>query len=1181
MRRKFLAIFLCCVMLMQLFSGVTQAASLCIEDPSIAYDSKKDQYLLAYTYQEDSPGSDLKQVIRYVMVNSDGSRGEELEASENTKFQRRTPQVAFARNSEKYLVTWWEKDRGIVGQIIDSDGNLPGGLNNFTISTSGTNHQIAYDSENDRFLVVWQESVSSWDQGNLYGQIVNPDGTFFGGKIEIMKRSRSQVDSAVEYDSINKKFLITWRDDRTSENKYDLFGKFINPDGTQHAPEFKISDYKISNWGEFYYQEDLDLEFDDKNGQFLLTWSGRPGYQYGDYKIFGRLLQLDKDYTIDDRFLISEVKGKSLYRPSAVFEKEQNKFLVVMDQDENTNIDILGQFIDATGNLIGTTFSIVKTPFYEYWAKLVPTSTPGQYLLAHNQGTSKGTWSKRIGTIFVSNPDTQPPVWPEGSELTISNLTNNSLTLNWEQAQDNVKINLYEIYQDGTPIRNAIVMGDVTSYDVTGLVEGQEYTFSIKTCDAAGNWSADGPSIIVKVVATTTFTVTFDKNGGETEADPTTKAVIGGEVVGALPTEPTRTGYTFGGWNTQADGSGTAFTVDTPVIRDITVYAQWTEIPPVTYTVTYDGNGGTGDPPIESDKRVGKTFAAAANCFIAPSGKQFKEWNTNADGTGEGYAPGADVTMPDGNLTLYAIWEDIPANPSLNPTSVKYDPADPTDVTTFINWGSSAKTVTDVVYGSESLIRGTQYKTDENSLTIIKDYLISLDMTEGKTVAFAVYFDDTNRSILNFMVTAGEIPSTVYTVTFNKNGGDTEADPTIKTVVSDETVDTLPMEPTRAGYTFSGWNTQADGSGTAFTVDTPVTGDITVYALWTEVPPATYSLTITAGTGGSITTGISGNYKADEVVNIKATPNSNYLFNGWTTSNGGTFADASSASTTFTMPPNPTTIMATFKYNGGGDSSSGSSTPKTVESVKEENSNGVITIKNPDTGNKSSKNTLIPYYLKEGREIIVKYSIMENGQIQFVGDKATEYLYKDNSKSFSDIENHWAREDIDFVAARELLGGIGDGMFSPDTSMTRGMMVTVLGRLWKADFEGITTSRFTDISIDSYYAPYVEWAAQNGIVHGIGDNLFAPDRAITREEMAVILANFVEFSGLKLTEVNKTPILFLDESIIYPWAKDSVTFMQKAGILSGKLNNLFDPKGTATRAEVSAVLKRFITNIVK
>jgi hypothetical protein len=147
--------------------------------------------------------------------------------------------------------------------------------------------------------------------------------------------------------------------------------------------------------------------------------------------------------------------------------------------------------------------------------------------------------------------------------------------------------------------------------------------------------------------------------------------------------------------------------------------------------------------------------------------------------------------------------------------------------------------------------------------------------------------------------------------------------------------------------------------------------------------------------------------------------------------------------------------------------------------------------------------------------------------------------------------------------------------------MTRGMAVTVLGRLWDAETDGFTASRFTDVSANAYYAPYVEWAAQNGIVNGVGNGRFAPDRIVSREEMAVVLANFAEFTGIGLREASTAVEAFADEAQISPWAKADVRTIQKAGIISGKQNNLFDPKDKCTRAEVSAILRRLIINMVR
>ncbi|WP_172674240.1 InlB B-repeat-containing protein, partial [Syntrophomonas palmitatica] len=87
-------------------------------------------------------------------------------------------------------------------------------------------------------------------------------------------------------------------------------------------------------------------------------------------------------------------------------------------------------------------------------------------------------------------------------------------------------------------------------------------------------------TVTIKAAPAVTYTVTFDKNGGDTEADPASKTVESGGNVGTLPTPPTRTSCTFAGWNTEANGSGDIFTAATKVTSDITVYAQWTLIPP-------------------------------------------------------------------------------------------------------------------------------------------------------------------------------------------------------------------------------------------------------------------------------------------------------------------------------------------------------------------------------------------------------------------------------------------------------------------------------------------------------------------------------------------------------------------------------------------------------------------------
>jgi len=183
--------------------------------------------------------------------------------------------------------------------------------------------------------------------------------------------------------------------------------------------------------------------------------------------------------------------------------------------------------------------------------------------------------------------------------------------------------------------------------------------------------------------------------------------------------------------------------------------------------------------------------------------------------------------------------------------------------------------------------------------------------------------------------------------------------------------------------------------------------------------------------------------------------------------------------------------------------------------------------------------------------------------------------YTAPSAKFTDIGTHWGKEAIDYVVDRGLLSGTSKTTFAPDTAMTRGMLVTALGRLAGVDVKSYTTNSFTDVKADSAFRPYIEWAYKNGVVQGIGNKQFAPDQAITREEIAVIFANYAKATGYKLP-VTREATTYADASSIGSIYKTAVTAMQQAGIMMGGTGNKFNPKASATRAEVSAMLHRYI-----
>lgn len=183
--------------------------------------------------------------------------------------------------------------------------------------------------------------------------------------------------------------------------------------------------------------------------------------------------------------------------------------------------------------------------------------------------------------------------------------------------------------------------------------------------------------------------------------------------------------------------------------------------------------------------------------------------------------------------------------------------------------------------------------------------------------------------------------------------------------------------------------------------------------------------------------------------------------------------------------------------------------------------------------------------------------------------------YTAPTAKFTDISTHWAKESIDYVVGRGLLSGSSETAFSPNSAMTRGMLVTALGRLAGVDTKAYTKNSFTDVKADSAYRPYIEWAYSKSIIQGIGNSQFAPDRAITREEIAVIFANYAKATGYTLP-ITREASVYADASSIGSAYRDAVKAMQQAGIMMGGSDNKFNPKGNATRAEVSSMLGRYI-----
>ena len=183
---------------------------------------------------------------------------------------------------------------------------------------------------------------------------------------------------------------------------------------------------------------------------------------------------------------------------------------------------------------------------------------------------------------------------------------------------------------------------------------------------------------------------------------------------------------------------------------------------------------------------------------------------------------------------------------------------------------------------------------------------------------------------------------------------------------------------------------------------------------------------------------------------------------------------------------------------------------------------------------------------------------------------------KDSSKMFKDVAaDKWYKKFIDYAVTYGMFKGTSDTTFSPNVEMTRAQFVQVLANLTGVKTDNSARSGFTDVPSGKWYTGAVKWAAENNIVKGMGGGKFEPDTKIDRQQMCVMLVNYVEkYKKSELSE-NKEYKAFADEGDIASWAKAAVIKCFESGLVSGTGNNKFSPKTIATRAQGATIFTNF------
>ena len=291
--------------------------------------------------------------------------------------------------------------------------------------------------------------------------------------------------------------------------------------------------------------------------------------------------------------------------------------------------------------------------------------------------------------------------------------------------------------------------------------------------------------------------------------------------------------------------------------------------------------------------------------------------------------------------------------------------------------------------------------------------------------------------------------------------------------------------------------------------------------------------------------------------------------------------------------PSPGDSSTTYPVTLPGDVENGTVTAKPAKAAKGKDVTLTVT---PDEGYQLDKLTVTD---KDGKELAVKdngdgtytFSMPKGGaDVKAVfAEKAATPNYKDCPKDetcpidpFTDTQNDaWWHDGIHYCVENGLMNGFPGDIFKPNDPISRAQIVTIL---WRQSGEPVVNyaMSFSDVAADQWYTEAVRWAQSTGVVTGYEDNTFAPNKSITREQLATILYRYAQFVKVDTDAAMKdTNTLSFDDSFsVSSWASEGVNWCVAAEILNGSDNKL-NPQGNATRAQAAAMLQRFCENVLK
>ncbi len=662
--------------------------------------------------------------------------------------------------------------------------------------------------------------------------------------------------------------------------------------------------------------------------------------------------------------------------------------------------------------------------------------------------------------------------------------------------------------------------------------------------------------------------------------------------------------------------------------------------PRLTGMDTTDGALVSATPvrlPSTSPTEFEKSEAVKSDFIVGtPSGVGWTSSNTGVIAINDGIA-GLTRQSSDTTLILTAtkngVSKQVPLNvlaapAAITPTSGNYDLNAPANVTTTITW-NGASSVTGIAYGATALAAPADYSVSGNTLTVDNDFFAGLSPALNDVINLVITFNTQDTATLTVNVVDGFVAvSGISGVPTTATAGTprTLTGTVAPANATNQTIVWSVADAGTTGATISGNTLTTSGAGT-LVVRATITNGLTASSDYTQ----NFNITVNSAGGGSddstppspqrtiTVTETSSRVFIDTDGRIRAEANMDSAFaNSVEVKVTDTAEDVASFNLSAGDEVYPFDISLYIKgTNEKTEPADGYAVTislpipenllhkKELLSVVHKSDSGFVTmlashleqkdgvwylvfeatefspyalvVRNSASYDESAG---VPFYLDTGgNKVFIGFA----ANSKYIAPEGVTVSVMQNDKSFTDVSGHWAASNIGFTTERELFVGTGSNIFSPDMGMTRAMFATVTGRLYERSYGEIMASEtqaFIDCDYAAYYGKYIVWAAENGIIGGSGKGRFGPDDQITREQMAAILYRFADFLGV-LPSGMDTALEYPDAASISSYAKDAALYCQTTGVIGGRSGGVFAPQETATRAEVAAIIQRFIETVMK